>query len=79
MIDPTTAISIGTMLVTAGAAWGGTRVALNGTRERVKEIKAKLDKHIEADESVQRETIDRLARIETKIEGGFNRAGSDRH
>lgn len=44
-------------LVTGGVAWGTVKTALNGTRERVK--------NIEIEHWDQR---DRLARIETKID-----------
>jgi hypothetical protein len=46
-----------TALVTLGAAWGGVKVTLNGTKARVE----KLETHSE-------DTTDRLARIETKID-----------
>ena len=61
-------ISAAAGLVSIGGAYGGAKVALNGTRERVREIKADLKEHIDADEEVQRETLDRLARIETKLD-----------
>jgi hypothetical protein len=48
----------------AAAAWGGTRQALNGTRERVKSIDSKLDIQIEKQAVVS----ERLAIVETKIE-----------
>lgn len=54
-------ISLGAGLLTVGGAYGGTRAALNGTRERVKELAKELDEHKD-------DTIDRLARIETKLD-----------
>jgi hypothetical protein len=60
--------SVAAGLLTIGGAYGGTRVALNGTRERVKEIKedhAVLAKKVD---HVQTEITDRLARIETKLD-----------
>lgn len=57
-----------TVLVTAGAAFGGVKVALNGTRERVKRIDIKLDKHIESDEGVQMRLLTGMTRIETKVD-----------
>jgi hypothetical protein len=48
----------------AAAAWGGTRQALNGTRERVKSIDSKLDIQMEKQAVVS----ERLAIVETKIE-----------
>ena len=46
-----------TALVALGAAWGGAKVALNGTRERVRHL-----------EESDRDVHDRLARMETKID-----------
>lgn len=46
-----------TALVTAGVVWGGFKVTLNGTKERVAKLEAKADDH-----------TDRLARIETKLD-----------
>jgi hypothetical protein len=61
-------IQVATLLFSGGAAWGGAKVALNGTRERVKKVEETLQRHTDADEVLQREVIDRLARIETKLE-----------
>jgi len=61
-------IKLATPLLAIGGAWGGAKVALNGTRERVKEVQNRLDVHMTEDEKVQREMIDRSARIETKID-----------
>lgn len=61
-------------LFTAGAAWGGVKVALNGTRDAVKRIEQKVDAHhadvqarfvrVEDDVADVRE---RMVRVETKI------------
>lgn len=67
-IDPKLALSAIGIIGTLGAAWGGARVALNGTRERVKQLSKDLKDHIEHDHTVQLETVDRLARIETKLD-----------
>ena len=61
-------LKIATPLLAIGGAWGGAKVALNGTRERVKGIDNKLEAHIKEDEAVQRDMIDRAARIETKLD-----------
>lgn len=61
-------ISVAAGLVSIGGAYGGAKVALNGTRERVKEVKADLSAHMEKDEDLQDRMIDRLARIETKLD-----------
>jgi hypothetical protein len=66
--SPDTLLTIAGFLVAGGAAYGGARSALNGTRKEVKEIKQSLVDHIKADENLAREMIDRLARIETKLE-----------
>ncbi|MHC4230542.1 MAG: hypothetical protein ACYSW0_24160 [Planctomycetota bacterium] len=44
-------------LVAIGGAWGGVKVALNGTVKRVEKI-----------EDTQKITLDRCARMETKID-----------
>lgn len=85
-MDVTTVLQVAGPLLAIGGAWGGAKVALNGTRERVKElrlelaentkaaheraheIKAELAAHTRADDAVQRELIDRSARIETKLD-----------
>jgi len=67
-LSPDTLLTIAGFLVAGGAAYGGARSALNGTRKEVKEIKQSLVDHIKADENLAREMIDRLARIETKLE-----------
>ena len=46
-----------TSLVAMGAAYGGVKVALNGTKDRVLKLELAKDDH-----------TDRLARIETKID-----------
>lgn len=72
-------ITVGSLVAAGGAAWGGTKVALNGTRERVKNIDAKLDAHIIAnatkmdahmahDAQVQVELVERGARTEAKVD-----------
>ncbi len=68
-MDAATIITIVSGIFTAGAAWGGATMALNGTRKRVIELVESFEKHVEADDTAQRDTIDRLARIETKLEG----------
>lgn len=49
--------AIGTAVFTGGAAAGGVKVALNGTKERVKKLETKHDDQAE-----------RLARIEGKLD-----------
>ena len=50
-------------VATVAAAWGGTRQALNGTRERVKSIDRKLDVQMEK----QAGLAERVAIVETKV------------
>lgn len=67
-MDVGTLIQIGGPLLAIGGAWGGAKMALNGTRERVYRMERQFREHEFADEMLQRETIDRLARIEVKLE-----------
>jgi predicted nuclease with TOPRIM domain len=67
MIDPWM-ISTAAGLLTVGGAYGGTKVALNGTRERVKELKQDHAVLAEKVDHVRGEVTDRLARIETKLD-----------
>lgn len=61
-------LSLGGILVSAGAAYGGAKSALNGTRQRVKDMDEAFREHAKADDTHQRAVIDRLARIETKLD-----------
>lgn len=61
-------ISTAAGLLTIGGAYGGTKAALNGTRERVKALATDFEKHANADDIVQRDISDRMARMETKID-----------
>jgi len=47
-MDPTIilVIAVASPLLTVGAAWGGVKVGLNGTKAAVRRIESKLD-HIE--------------------------------
>lgn len=55
-------------LVTMAAAWGGTVAGLNGTRTQVREIAQAARDHEAKDYARHAEILDRLARIETKME-----------
>lgn len=55
-------------LVAAGAAWGGAKQALNGTRKRVERMEALVDKHIEAEHQQQVGISKSLTRVETKVD-----------
>lgn len=67
-VDLGALLTIGGALTSGGAAFGGAIAALNGTRKRVATIEALLAEHAKADAEHQRDVIDRLARIETKLE-----------
>ena len=55
-------IKIATPLLALGGAWGGTRVALNGTRERVKNLEAS-----EKEQDKKLQTLgEGMVRVETK-------------
>jgi len=69
-MDPITLSLLGTVagaVFAGGAAWGGAKKALNGSRERIKIIDSKLDAHIHVTNLSRLEMTDRLARIETRI------------
>lgn len=68
MGDIGTWLSFGGAALAGGAAFGGVKVALNGTRGRVKAIERTLAEHAKADEALAREVITRLTRIEAKLE-----------
>lgn len=61
-------ITIATTVFAGGAAWGGAKAALNGTRERVKRISTELDTHVRDDHLIQRDLVERAARLEAKID-----------
>lgn len=67
-IDPSFALAVFTVVGSIAGALGGARSALNGTRERVKKIEKDLADHTEADHHVQLEAVQRLTRIETKLD-----------
>ena len=57
-----------TALVAAAFAAGGAKRALNGTRERVKEIHEQLNSHITEEANNDRVTHERIASVETKVD-----------
>lgn len=66
-LTPMTWTAITTVFV-GGVAWGAVKVALNGTRTRVKEIQSELHMHIREEHEADVETHERIARMETKID-----------
>jgi hypothetical protein len=55
-------------VATVAAAWGGTRQALNGTRERVKDIDRKLDDHVAWEAEKYSGLTERIVAVEVKVE-----------
>ena len=52
----------------AGIAFGINRAGVNRAQEWVKDVNDELDAHVKADNVIHLELVDRLARIETKID-----------
>jgi hypothetical protein len=57
-----------TLVGSVGVAWGTVKVSLNGLKTIVNETRADQRKHESHDNQVHLELIDRLARIETKLD-----------
>jgi len=68
VLDINVVIAVVGIAGSGGIAWGGTRVALNGTKAKVAEIAASLAEHVEVDRLAQLEAVQRLTRIETKLD-----------
>lgn len=64
MIDPSLAWTIGTAVFAGGAAFGGVKVALNGTKARVQN----LERASNISASTQTEMRERMVRVETKLD-----------
>ena len=63
-MDPILLMQIAVPLLAIGGAWGGAKAALNGTKDKVKEIKEEIAELDNAHAAL----LDRAARIETKID-----------
>ena len=61
-------VQIALPIATVAAAWGGTRQALNGTRERVKDIDTHLNAHIREGNEQHTALVQRVAVVETKVD-----------
>ena len=59
---------LGTPIATIAAAMGGTKVALNGTRQRVKDIDKNLNSHIAENNQTHSELLQRMSVVETKVD-----------
>ena len=66
-MDTHTAITLLTMVATAGVAFGGARAGMNGTKERVKDISKMLKEHIADEADTKYETVQRLTAVETTL------------
>lgn len=71
-MDWVTLLAVSSPLFAGGAAWGGAMVALNGTRKRVRHVESRqtIDEELRARQHV--ETVERLAKIETKLDMMLN-------
>jgi hypothetical protein len=58
-----------TALIAGSSAWGATRTALNGTKDRVKEIILRQA----SDEKVAQESLQRISSAEAKLDLVINR------
>lgn len=61
-------VSLMTIVATVAAAFGGVKVALNGTVKRVNDIDVKLTQHIRDESALETQVAERLVRVETKID-----------
>lgn len=71
-MDPTTLLAIAKAVlpwaIAGGAAYGGVKQGLNGTRERMKSIDEKLDTHIRDDHEIQTQMVEGLTQVSTKLD-----------
>lgn len=52
----------------AGSAAGAVKVALNGTKIKVDEVHSQLRDHVTEENNNDRETHERIAKVETKLD-----------
>jgi hypothetical protein len=71
VIDPQLAYTVGAGILGGGIAWGGIVTSVKGLKEASAEVKADLKKHTEADQKVQTDLLQSLARIEGAL--GINK------
>lgn len=62
------AYSLATAIFVGGMAWGATKSALNGTRQRVQEIHETVIKHITDEHNADQKTHERIASVEAKVD-----------
>lgn len=74
MLDAGTLIQLGTVVAAGAAAWGASKQALNGTRERVKDLSRRQD----GQDQISRELLQRASALEAKIDLVLARLDRDR-
>lgn len=57
-----------TAVFAAGAAWGAVKHSLNGTKIKVDDIANRLHLHIKDEADADKQTHERIARVETKVD-----------
>jgi hypothetical protein len=55
-------------LLAVGGAWGGAKYAIKANDAKIEALEGNLKEHLHEDEATQRVIIDRMARMETKID-----------
>ena len=67
-MEPVISYAALTAIFSAGAAWAGVKVSLNGTKRRVEETHRQLAEHIKDESAADMKTHERIARVETKVD-----------
>ena len=74
-INPTYLWTIATGIAAAGAAWGGVKSALNGTRQSIRDLHAEhrllaqaIQEHTDEEHEHVAEANNRIGRIEGKLD-----------
>ena len=57
-----------TIVGSAGAAWGSVQISVSTSKAKIKETADELARHAREDADLHLDVVDRLARIETKID-----------
>ena len=67
-MDPAFIYAVITGVFAAGAAFGGVKIALNGTRSKVDDVYKVVSDHIREETHNDKRTHERLAKVETKVD-----------
>ena len=59
---------VGPAIVAGAAAWGGSKAALNGTRERVSRLDIRFEDHLKEDFDVHTKMLVGLERMDQKLD-----------